>query len=133
MADHRHARLAVLALVLQITSSFPLEAIPTQFNILLPRLTLHCFILRKAISALDESRGELAENLRWIKAVIVHPDTSLRVFQRCTRRNQLGPILAKYTSTPNSKTEPRFDRSFGDGYSTRIQRKMGFTCQCREA
>ncbi len=35
-------------------------------------------ILRKAISALDETRSEFAENLRWIKAAIVAPETSPR-------------------------------------------------------
>ncbi len=35
-------------------------------------------IWKKAISALDETRSEFAENLRWIKAAIVAPETSPR-------------------------------------------------------
>lgn len=35
-------------------------------------------VLRKALSALDETRSEFAENLRWIKAVVVAPETSPR-------------------------------------------------------
>ncbi len=33
-------------------------------------------ILKKAMSALDETRSEFAENLRWIKAAVVAPDAS---------------------------------------------------------
>jgi len=35
-------------------------------------------ILKKAIAALDETRSEFAENLRWIKAAVVAPETSPR-------------------------------------------------------
>ena len=35
-------------------------------------------VLKKAIAALDETRSELAENLRWIKAAVVAPETSPR-------------------------------------------------------
>lgn len=48
--------------------------------------------LKKAMSALDETRSEFAENLRWIKAAIITPETSPRA------QVQQDSFAGRYTS-----------------------------------
>jgi Putative Actinobacterial Holin-X, holin superfamily III len=50
-------------------------------------------ILKKAKSALEETRGEFAENLRWIKAAVIAPESSPRAQvneSSFTTRNSVG-------------------------------------------
>ncbi len=75
---------------------------------------------KAAADAMNETKSEFAENLRWLKATLVKPSTS----PRNTMRSESFPQWDRFEETNPDRTNPEKDRrsSFTNHHTPRYRR-----------